>query len=186
MMIGGSNFLDHFTSPSSYLFSRYYAIWGWATWRRAWQKYHFALPDWDLYKTQKQIRYYYPQRFAAKYVTTMFDLVQRKCVDTWDIQWFYTCLFNNGLSIVPGVNLVANIGNTAGTHTIQGLGEPPLPTFSLEAATLHHPNMVFADRLYDEAVCKLRMKTSLFRRAWRKALFMRQQWIEKRSLTNTR
>ncbi len=36
-------------------------------------------------------------------------------IDAWDIQWFYTCLRSNALSIVPRVNLIANIG-VIGTH----------------------------------------------------------------------
>jgi len=29
---------------------------------------------------------------------------------TWDYQWAYTCFINNGLCIMPNVNLVSNIG----------------------------------------------------------------------------
>src|SRR3989344_7840291 len=38
-MIGGTNFQKgRERSPDSYYFSRYTHIWGWASWRRAWQK----------------------------------------------------------------------------------------------------------------------------------------------------
>lgn len=174
MMIGGTNFLGQFASPSSYLFSRFFAIWGWATWRRAWQKYDFTLPGWETYKAQRQVGYYYPQRYVVDYITTMFDLIQQQRIDTWDIQWFYTCLFNNGLSIVPHVNLITNIGGAVGTHTIDGLSEPPLPTWPLDATALRHPKQVFADRVYDTALFQARLRTSLIKRAWRKALALRQ------------
>ena len=174
MMIGGTNFLGQFASPSSYLFSRFFAIWGWATWRRAWQKYDFTLPGWEAYKAQRQVGYYYPQRYVVDYITTMFDLIQHQRIDTWDIQWFYTCLFNNGLSIVPHVNLITNIGGAVGTHTIDGLSEPPLPTWPLDATALRHPKQVFADRVYDTALFQARLRTSLIKRAWRKVLALRQ------------
>lgn len=174
MMIGGTNFLGQFACPSSYLFSRFFAIWGWATWRRAWQKYDFTLPGWEAYKAQRQIEYYYPQRYVADYITTMLNLIQQQRIDTWDIQWFYACLFNNGLSIVPHVNLITNIGGAVGTHTIDGLSEPPLPTWPLDATALRHPKQVFADRVYDTALFQARLRTSLIKRAWRKVLALQQ------------
>ena len=186
MMIGGTNFLGQFASPSSYIFSRYFAIWGWATWRRAWQKYSFTLPGWESYKAQRQVAYFYPQRYMVDHITTLFDLIQQKRIDTWDIQWFYACLFNNGLCIAPPANLIANIGSVAGTHTIDGLCEPPLLTWPLDTAALCHPSQVFANRLYDKALFQAHMRTSLIKRAWRKALFLRQQWKERRSLSTDR
>lgn len=181
MMIGGTNFLGQFDTPASYLFSRFFSIWGWATWRRAWQKYDLALPGWETYKAERQVNYYYPQRYVADYITTLFDLAQQQRIDTWDIQWFYACLFNNGLSIVPRVNLIANIGSTAGTHTIDGLTEPPLATWPLETAVLRHPAQVFADRVFDEALFQVRLKTSLLKRARHKVAALRQQWKARRS-----
>jgi hypothetical protein len=181
MMIGGTNYLGHFDTPYSYLFSRYFAIWGWATWRRAWQKYDLTLPAWETYKVQRLLSYHYPQRYVADYLTAMFDLAHQQRIDTWDIQWFYACLFNNGLSIVPRVNLIANIGSAAGTHTLDGLSEPPLPIGPLDATALRHPAHMFADRVYDEALFQARLKTSLLKRVRQKAAAMRQQWKTHRS-----
>ena len=36
--------------------------------------------------------------------------------DTWDIQWYFNCIYNKGLSIIPEANLVSNIG-VQGTHS---------------------------------------------------------------------
>jgi hypothetical protein len=175
MMIGGTNFLGQFDTPASYLFSRYFSIWGWATWRRAWQKYDLTLPGWETYKPQRQVSYYYPARYVADYITAMFDLADQQRVDTWDLQWFYACLFNNGLSIVPRVNLIANIGSAGGTHTIDGLSEPPLPTWPLDVAALRHPAQLFADRVFDEALFEIRLKMSLPKRVWHKLAALRQR-----------
>jgi hypothetical protein len=180
MMIGGTNFLGQFETPGSYLFSRFFSIWGWATWRRAWQKYDITLPGWETYKAQRQLRYYYPERYVERYLTALFDLAYRQQIDTWDIQWFYTCLVNNGLSIVPRVNLIANIGSAAGTHTLTGLFEPPLPTWSLDTTAPRHPAHVFADRAFDEALYRVRLKTSLPKRIRHKLAALRQHWNTRR------
>ena len=109
MMIGGTNFLLHLDIPESYFFSRYFAIWGWATWRRAWELYDINMSGWETLKAQKQIANLYSQRYVVRHFTKILDVAYRNQVDTWDIQWLFCCLFNNGLSIVPRVNLVTNI-----------------------------------------------------------------------------
>lgn len=39
-------------------------------------------------------------------------------IDTWDYQWSFACFINDGLSIIPKVNLVENIGfGEKATHT---------------------------------------------------------------------
>jgi hypothetical protein len=39
-------------------------------------------------------------------------------VDTWDYQWYYTIWSNGGLTILPKINLISNIGfGSASTHT---------------------------------------------------------------------
>jgi len=47
MHISGSNFQPGYTrGPFSYYFSRFNPIWGWASWRRAWQHYDLNMKLW--------------------------------------------------------------------------------------------------------------------------------------------
>lgn len=148
MMISGINYLLQLDVPESYVFSRYFAIWGWATWRRAWQKYDINMTDWPQLKGQGQLNDFYSQSFMQKFLNKMFDQAYRQQIDTWDIQWFYSCLFNNGLSVVPKVNLISNIGVT-GTHTSSDKSNNFMPTFALNIDYIEHPSLVFANSLYD-------------------------------------
>jgi len=172
MMITGTNVLPKLDIRESYIFSRYFNVWGWATWRRAWRKYDSNLTDWERLKTQKQVAYFYPQSYMVKHVTTMFDLAYHNRIDTWDIQWFYSCVFNNGLCVVPRVNLISNIG-LVGTHTTDGMDDPSLPTVSLDVENIVHPRKVFANVLYDDALFEKRIKMSLVGRAQRKIIALR-------------
>jgi hypothetical protein len=111
MHIGGSNHL-HGAVPmnSSWYFSRYPHIWGWASWRRAWSQYRFDMSELDkLLKLPYFLRYYKPE---------IFQLTARGQLDTWDIQWIYTFLINDGLSVLPNGNFIKNIGfdDQGGTH----------------------------------------------------------------------
>jgi hypothetical protein len=149
MMVGGTNYLrDKPDIEQSYFFSRYFAIWGWATWRRAWNKYDITLKEWERIRGEGQVNFLYPQKFMRKHLTTLFDLAYQGRVNTWDIQWFYSCLFNNGLSVVPKKNLISNIG-TVGTHSESTFVYNNLPVFDLYREGIVHPGLVYPDGRYD-------------------------------------
>lgn len=101
MLISGSNLIDHLDIPESYLFSRWYNIWGWATWRRAWQLYDFEMGDWAAMRQTKLVEQAYPDKYVSRYLRKSFDLLLARKINTWDIQWFYTCLRSSGLCIAP-------------------------------------------------------------------------------------
>ena len=149
MMITGTNYLlDRLRVPESYVFSRYYCVWGWATWKRAWALYDIALQDWAEMKAQGQLQGIYSQPFMRASVAAGFDLASQNKIDTWDIQWSYTCLFNSGLCIVPRVNLISNIG-TVGHHSSTQDRNHFKPVFALDTAALVHPSKMFPDQRYD-------------------------------------
>jgi hypothetical protein len=104
---------------ASYHFSKYPNVWGWASWRRAWKHYDFSLRP------------------------------AWKLDDTWDTQWQLSIAKAGGLSVVPGVNLVKNIGVGPGaTHT-----NTPIRAAFLAAEQMRfpmvHPRDVVADRRAD-------------------------------------
>lgn len=149
MMIAGTNYLlDSLSIPESYTFSRYFAIWGWATWKRAWERYDLKMQAWETLKAQGQLQGFYPQPFMQEHITTSFDLVHQGRVDTWDIQWFYSCLFQSGLCVVPKVNLISNIG-VVGRHSSEQDRNHFKPVFALNTALMTHPAQVYADQRYD-------------------------------------
>ena len=168
-MVSGTNYLLQTGVPESYLFSRYFAIWGWATWRRAWKKYDVNMPAWQSLKENGYLDYYYPASYVARHFRRSFAAASRGDIDTWDLQWAFCCLFNNSLSIVPRVNLISNIG-TAGTHTLPGLTDAPLAVFPLGTAELRHPTLVFANALYDNSLFEKRIRIRPWERARRKGV----------------
>lgn len=50
-LISGSNIIyKHYRIQDSYFFSQYSLIWGWASWRRAWQTYDIHMHQWPSLK----------------------------------------------------------------------------------------------------------------------------------------
>ncbi|TWR25182.1 nucleotide-diphospho-sugar transferase [Mucilaginibacter pallidiroseus] len=118
MHIGGSSFQELSRKPNSYYFSRYIFIWGWATWKRAWDLYDFNLNDNEIVLKHLVSRNF-KDTYEASFWKDAFQAVIDSNIDTWDYQWTYTILKNEGLGITPNLNLVNNIGfGPLATHTL--------------------------------------------------------------------
>lgn len=120
MHIGGSNLVEDFTVtlPSSYVFSRFSLVWGWAGWRRAWQKMTLNLDGLDTFQ---HIEDFIPGRMAQEYMLDKFKTTREGRNNSWAYAWFYSILINNGLCIIPSRNLVQNtgVGEEGATNTTQ-------------------------------------------------------------------
>jgi hypothetical protein len=120
MHIGGANFQDGKTrGRGSYYFSAINHIWGWASWKRAWDQYDVNIRSFPQIKKENLIFSLFPESSMQQFWLKKFEIAYNQGVDTWDIQWQYAMSTNNGLAIVPNKNLVSNIGFTAdATHTM--------------------------------------------------------------------
>jgi hypothetical protein len=170
MHIGGSNFLRGKTEvQASYYFSKYAHIWGWATWRRAWKHYDVTMATWPSYQNDKKLSTACPDPEEYRYWTDCFGRMYNGRVDTWDYAWLYACWAQKGLSILPSVNLVTNIGaGTDATNTSTVEWYMGLPASSLAESV--HPGNVAQDEKADEITYKdlFRVKKeSRLRLVWR-------------------
>ena len=159
MMITGTNYLDEKIIAQDYFFSKYYSIWGWATWKRAWQKYDIDMIDWPVLRKKRYLEKHLPWT-QAKFYKIMFNSVYRNKVNTWDIQWVYSCIINRGLCCTPSINLVSNIGEN-GTHD-----EKNSP-YLYKNAQSFTPNILFSKKIirYDSDVDKYQFETIKIKKA---------------------
>lgn len=151
MMISGNNFQSGASPTSnSYYFSQLPHCWGWATWRRAWRDYDYAIRNWPQRRSGRWIKDIVGNRVLETIWRKEFDDVATGKVDTWDFQWKYCIWAHGGLSIVPAVNLVTNIGfGDDATHT---LSDDRLHVVARRAIEfpLRHPTEVSLCRKADE------------------------------------
>ncbi len=117
--IGGNSY-NPYEMGSGYYFSAYPHIWGWATWRRAWNNYRFEIDDIDTGKLFANIRELFLTESEKKYWIDFYnEYSNKKIKNTWDYQWTYRMWYNKGLAILPKHNLITNIGfDETATHTI--------------------------------------------------------------------
>jgi Predicted glycosyltransferases len=99
-------------------FLRFMSCWGWATWKRAWDKLitdisylHKSLPkraDFKEYNLEGALNQY-----------ALVELNYRGELKTWAIKWYSTIFIDNGLCLYPRQSLVENIGfDGSGENTI--------------------------------------------------------------------
>lgn len=119
MMITGDNFqFGKKRTEYSYYFSRYFHIWGWATWRRAWRYYDRDMKIWPEIQRGNWLFDILKDKKVVKYWENIFNETYHGRINTWDYQWVFSCWIQNGLSIIPNNNLVMNIGfGDRSTHT---------------------------------------------------------------------
>lgn len=122
MQIRGTNWqFGKKIGDGDYYFSKSPHIWGWATWKRAWKKYEIDMLSLNEFEKSKEIYKIFDNKKIANFWISIFNHVKNKNVDTWDTQWAYTIIKSNGLSIVPNINLIENIGiGENATHTTKG------------------------------------------------------------------
>jgi len=117
-VIGGNNFQSKKWGKSSYYFSAYGFTWGWATWRRAWSKFDYSLQSIEEKQFKHQLKRYFPKQQQRDYWYCIYKTMKYIPIDTWDYQWTITQWYNNGINILPNINLVKNIGfGNDATHT---------------------------------------------------------------------
>ncbi len=116
--IGGTNPIPNLSNDSSYFFSKYNRIWGWASWNRAWKEFDVEIKCWPVVKKEKILQSVFTKKVARNY-EKIFSAVYKREIDTWDYQWFLARLLKYK-AIIPSVNLVANIGfGENATHTLK-------------------------------------------------------------------
>lgn len=134
MHIGGTNFQqDDFTLSESYYFSRIAHVWGWASWKRAWELYKVEIAEYSKPQLKKWFNHYDFNSNSLLFWHKAFNSVKEHTINTWDYQWTYAIWKHNGLTIIPSKNLVTNIGfDDDATHTSKGAEDyAMLPMYDL-------------------------------------------------------
>lgn len=168
MMVSGNNFQPSRRSDASYYFSRWTHIWGWATWKRAWQHFDVDVSSWPQLKREKKLQSVFrdPEEYAhwAKTLDSQFA----GDIDTWDFPWAYAVWANDGLAILPERNLVTNIGfGTDATHTTDPeskLAEIP----ACNIGPLLHPINIAINEEADRYTWKSVFRPTIFKAKTRK------------------
>lgn len=166
MTISGDNSpLGNRRTEDSYYFSRYPRIWGWATWRRAWLYYDIEMRHWPKVRDNNLLKDILQDDQLEKCWKNNFQLAyERQGGYSWDYPWTFASWIQGGLSIIPNVNLVSNLGfSPDATHTTDV--NNPRANMPVEAMKfpLDHPKFMIRDMQADEFTHNTIFKQSLLK-----------------------
>lgn len=143
--IGGRNELGKW---GSHKFSYYYfydGLWGWATWKRAWNYFDYNLKCFgDPQNIAKFHKFYNDDpRLYSPVEDGCKRFFREPSWGVWDYQWSFIRAINNGLVIVPSKNLVKNIGfDSDATHTKNKKHKSAkVKTYNLDFPLIHNNNI---------------------------------------------
>ena len=156
MHIGCSNLAENLTIglKESYVFSRFSFVWGWAGWRRAWEKMSIDLNGLTEFERSDEIRQLVENPKAQAYMLDKFHATQNRKNNSWAYAWFYSILKNNGLCIVPKVNLVQNVGvgEEGATNTTERNEKASIRAKSISFPLIHpqtfQPNPIIEQQFF--------------------------------------
>lgn len=108
-------------------------IWGWATWRRAWNRYRFQMPP--AGEVETVLLRECPDPRLRDYWRAKFDATRAGEIRTWDYQWVFTLWAHGGSAVTPTRSLIENIGFGAdSTHTVEAAVGYAAPSTQTEPA----------------------------------------------------
>lgn len=138
MSISGDQFAPPMENGPSYYFAKIMHCWGWASWADRWENYDLGLKNFE----EKNIRNFSSDKNVQKYWSWILKILRDKEIDTWDYQWTFTIVGNNGLCINPSKNLISNIGfGESSTHTSNEKDSiANLPTYKIDK--MIHPEKI--------------------------------------------
>lgn len=114
--------------------------------------------NFERFKAEEQINNTFCIKQQQKYWTNILQQVYDDYDDkigAWDYQWAYTCLVNNGLCIMPNVNMVSNIGFGSDSTHMKDKSSIFSEIEVREITDIIHPNFVLADQEADLLTSKL-------------------------------
>lgn len=149
MQIAGSNLQTpaEVFGVASYSFASFPLVWGWATWRRAWQHYDIAMTNWPRFRDTGGLDGLHATRSRRRHLRHEWNSIHAGN-GTWDHQWQYTVMSQHGLSIYPATNLVTNLGFRAdATQTTLAGSMAAVPTRPLTFPLTHPSHVAESARL---------------------------------------
>ncbi len=155
MAISGVNFqFGRQRTEYSYYFSGYPHCWGWATWRRAWQCYDRDMKLWPEIRDGGWLKDLLSDSSTVSCWKKPFQANYDEQIDSWAYRWLFSCWIQNGLAILPNVNLVSNIGfDKNATHTTVKSNFTNVARKKM-IFPLQHPPFMLRDTIADDFTLK--------------------------------
>lgn len=149
--ISGNHLCPWKEEDSSYIFSKRGDTWGWATWADRWDCMKGSFEkDWQEIKSNHLIERQMGNYHGNAFIRELEEYINQDIIP-WDYQWHARCISAGKVMIVPGINLVSNIGfDQNATHTMEAPGGVDMTSYEMQFP-LRGPATEKPNRKYDLA-----------------------------------
>ena len=145
MAITGDNFYPKTLTNDSYFFSKYFHMWGWATWKRCWEEHRNFMDKFNdiVIKSNLDSLSLCHKRANNIIINNAIKAFEKKGIDAWDYQFILTGFLTNSLTITPNKNLIKNLGfDNNATHTKKKNSLMTLENNELDFPIKHPPHKI--------------------------------------------
>jgi hypothetical protein len=122
-------------------------IWGWATWKRAWDFYDYNAAGWEELIKNKRLAWDFDLDGKTHSTADLLSQVKDN-INAWSLQWRWIIYREKKLCLFPPYSLMRNIGfDSLGEHTSSPAGEYFMRNVDLSVNdTIAFPAQVKLDR----------------------------------------
>lgn len=118
MQVCGYQFPIGIRAEHSAIFLPITASWGWATWKRAWDRFDPEAQGYEKLKTDTELARKFDLNGTIRYTEMLMNQMEKKNISSWAIRWWWTVFKADGISLFPDSSLVNNLGfGKDATHT---------------------------------------------------------------------
>jgi hypothetical protein len=169
--INGNNFNSPYYVKTgySYHFTYFPQVWGWASWKRAWDRYDPDIKLYDKFNDSSFFSHCGVSQSEFAELRKKWNNIKLKRIDTWDYQWHFINLLEGSMVISPTQNLVSNIGfGEDATHTRDSESERQNIKTSEFDWPLVHPPCLFVDEKLNTFYKRMMVKEPQLKKVYRK------------------
>lgn len=151
--------------------SKYFNMWGWATWKDRWTGYSLDLSEHSEEEWLSIIERTHPKSLEASTWQAIWMAMRAGILDTWDFQFAFHAWARGQSHVVPTSNLVSNIGfDSDATHTVDASPVANLRAFEFDRLAV--PGRLEIDEELDGLTFFLRHMEGLRLTLWLKEAFL--------------
>lgn len=108
--------VPEFSAKDEGMFLRLTTSWGWAVWKRSWDRYDPVATGWESLETDEKLRRRFDYDGSYPYSDMLIDQMKGR-LDSWAIRWNWAMFCAGGLCLFPPRSLATNVGfDETATH----------------------------------------------------------------------
>lgn len=181
-MICGMNHIGDSSKSvnEDYFFAKTPTIWGWATWKRAWQNwdttFEYLSDDEKIKRIYENI---HPKKWAKfqidRAINTKQEYIKSGKVSSFELLNAMAMHLQGAYAIIPTKNMISNVGVSEGSvHNVSNIKFVPkglrrifnMKTYEIDSENLKHPKYILENKEYHKKLFDIMGRNNFVKAFW--------------------